>query len=38
MPMITTYDWVREFPRGYVRDLRARWASEEAVLAARGEP
>lgn len=30
---ITTYDWVPEFPRGYVRDIRARWACEEAGLA-----
>ncbi|WP_286268879.1 glutathione S-transferase family protein [Thalassotalea hakodatensis] len=29
---ITTFDWVPEFPRGYVRDLRARWALEEAGL------
>ena len=29
---ITTYDWVPEFPRGYVRDLRPRWACEEAGL------
>ena len=25
-----TYDWVPEFPRGYVRDVRVRWALEEA--------
>ncbi|WP_434341093.1 glutathione S-transferase family protein [Motilimonas cestriensis] len=29
---ITTFDWVPELPRGYVRDLRARWALEEAGL------
>ena len=29
---LTTYDWVPEFPRGYVRDLRVRWALEEAAL------
>lgn len=29
---ITTYDWVPEMPRGYVRDIRARWACEEAGL------
>ena len=29
---ITTFDWVPEFPRGFVRDLRARWALEEAGL------
>ncbi|MBC9246590.1 glutathione S-transferase family protein [Paracoccus sp. 11-3] len=26
---IYTYDWLPEFPRGFVRDLRARWAAEE---------
>lgn len=30
--VITTYDWVPEPPRGYVRDLRLRWALEEAGL------
>lgn len=30
---ITTYDWVPEGPRGFVRDLRLRWACEEAGLA-----
>jgi len=29
-PILTTYDWVPDFPRGYVRDLRVRWALEEA--------
>ncbi len=29
---LTTYDWVPELPRGYVRDLRLRWALEEAGL------
>ena len=29
---ITTFDWVPEYPRGYVRDIRARWALEEAEL------
>ena len=29
---IFTYDWVPEPPRGYVRDLRVRWAMEEAGL------
>jgi glutathione S-transferase len=28
-----TYDWVPEMPRGFVRDLRLRWAAEEAGLA-----
>jgi glutathione S-transferase len=27
---IWTYDWVPEGPRGFVRDLRLRWACEEA--------
>ena len=30
---IWTYDWVPEGPRGFVRDLRLRWACEEADLA-----
>ena len=29
---LTTYDWVPQPPRGYVRDLRVRWALEEAGL------
>lgn len=28
--ILTTFDWVPEKPRGYVRDLRVRWALEEA--------
>ncbi|MDN3279132.1 glutathione S-transferase family protein [Frankia sp. RB7] len=34
MPDLTliTYDWVPPPPRGYVRDLRVRWALEEAAL------
>lgn len=31
--IIWTYDWVPEGPRGFVRDLRLRWACEEANLA-----
>lgn len=31
--VLTTYDWVPEMPRGLVRDLRVRWALEEANLA-----
>ena len=27
---LTTFDWVPEMPRGFVRDLRVRWALEEA--------
>lgn len=29
---IWTLDWVPEMPRGFVRDLRLRWACEEAGL------
>ena len=28
-PTITTFAWVPEFARGFVRDIRARWAFEE---------
>ena len=35
--ILTTYDWVPEPPRGYVRDLRVRWALEEAGLPYRVE-
>ena len=35
--ILTTYDWVPEMPRGLVRDLRVRWALEEAGLAYRVE-
>ncbi len=31
--VITTLDWVPQGPRGFVRDLRLRWACEEAGLA-----
>jgi glutathione S-transferase len=31
--IIWTLDWVPEDPRGFVRDLRLRWACEEAGLA-----
>jgi glutathione S-transferase len=30
--ILTTFDWVPETPRGYVRDIRIRWALEEAGL------
>ncbi len=30
--ILTTFDWVPETPRGFVRDLRVRWALEEAGL------
>ena len=30
--ILTTFDWVPQAPRGFVRDLRARWALEEAGL------
>lgn len=29
-PIITAYDWVPDFAKGQVRDLRVRWALEEA--------
>ncbi|OFX00158.1 MAG: glutathione S-transferase [Alphaproteobacteria bacterium RIFCSPHIGHO2_12_FULL_63_12] len=29
---ITAFDWVPDFARGFVRDLRPRWACEEAGL------
>ena len=35
--ILTTYDWVPEMPRGYVRDIRVRWALEEAGLPYRVE-
>lgn len=30
VPTITAFKWVPEFARGFVRDVRARWAFEEA--------
>lgn len=30
--ILTTFDWVPDTPRGYVRDIRVRWALEEAGL------
>ena len=30
--ILTTFDWLPEFPRGFVRDIRIRWALEEAGL------
>src|SRR3569832_639242 len=35
--VLTTFDWVPACPRGYVRDLRVRWALEEAQLPYRVE-
>ena len=35
--VLTTYDWGPELPRGLVRDLRVRWALEEAGLPYRVE-
>jgi glutathione S-transferase len=35
--ILTTFDWVPEMPRGHVRDLRVRWALEEAGLPYRVE-
>lgn len=37
MLILTTYDWVPSPPRGYVRDLRVRWALEESGLPYRVE-
>ena len=34
---LTTFDWVPQPPRGYVRDIRVRWALEEAGLPYRVE-
>jgi glutathione S-transferase len=31
--IVWTYDWVPEGPRGFVRDIRLRWACEEAGFA-----
>jgi glutathione S-transferase len=30
--ILTTFDWVPETPRSYVRDILVRWALEEAAL------
>ena len=35
--ILTTFDWVPEVPRSYVRDIRVRWALEEAGLPYRVE-
>ena len=36
--ILTTYDWVPEPPRGFVRDLRVRWGAGRGRLALpRGE-
>ena len=35
--ILTTFDWVPKMPRGYVRDIRVRWALEEAGLLYRVE-
>jgi glutathione S-transferase len=35
--ILTTYDWVPPPPRGFVRDIRIRWALEEARLPYRVE-
>jgi glutathione S-transferase len=32
-PIVWTFDWVPKGPRGFVRDIRLRWACEEAGLA-----
>jgi glutathione S-transferase len=35
--VLTTFDWVPDAPRGFVRDIRVRWALEEALLPYRVE-
>ena len=35
--VLTTYDWVPDLPRGFVRDVRVRWALQEAGLPFRVE-
>jgi glutathione S-transferase len=35
--ILTTFNWVPEMPRGFVRDIRVRWALEEAALPYRVE-
>jgi len=35
--VLVTYDWVPDLPRGFVRDIRVRWALEEAGLPYRVE-
>ena len=35
--VLTTFDWVPQTPRGLVRDIRVRWALEEAGLPYRVE-
>lgn len=35
--VVTTFEWVPTMPRGFVRDLRVRWALEKAGLAYRVE-
>ena len=35
--VLTTFDWVPKMPRGFVRDIRVRWALEEAGLPYRVE-
>jgi glutathione S-transferase len=35
--ILVTFDWVPEAPRGHVRDIRVRWALEEAGLPYRVE-
>ncbi|WP_454883967.1 glutathione S-transferase family protein [Sphingomonas oryzagri] len=35
--ILTTFNWVPQMPRGFVRDIRVRWALEEAGLPYRVE-
>ena len=36
--VLTTFDWVPEPPRGFVRDLRVRWALEGGCLSRGDDP
>src|ERR1700735_2732832 len=36
-PVLPSFDWVPKSPRGFVRDIRVRWALEEAGLPYRVE-
>lgn len=35
--ILTTFDWIPDMTRGYLRDLRVRWTLEEAGLPYRVE-
>jgi len=38
MITVSCYDWVPDFAKGHVRDLRVRWALEEAGMAYQSKP